>query len=577
VRTKLPALPPKRQGPTHRWQVIVVLGLMALVFTADGFSQKPQAQLPKIYIDTTYNLPTGGTTWAAHSAAQLNSALKSAQPGDVIVLDAGVTYTGNWQLPQKSNPNNKWIYITTSAYSSLPAPGTRVAISDAANMPKLVSPGNTSVIMMLNGANHYRFVGIEMYPNSNYPAGCPGTRNCTMANFIGGLYPPNPLPDSIFVDRCYFHGTPTQDVQGGFLMNGSNMAIVDSYFDDIHMLMTDSWGAGANISPGPIKIVNNFIAASSENIIFGGGGGGYGGYLTSDIEIRNNYLFKPLSWVPLSTTTHTLVVKNAFEVKAGQRILFDSNLIENVWAGGQLGNAIGLSVRTGQSGDFAVSNDITITNNVLKNVVWFVNGTALDDLCGTSSYPACTNPGSQARWNITNNLVTFYDPTALGGSNNIALSLQPSLNHFTGKGGHMHDIVFQHNTFVQNGSHPCWAGVYFGTGILTAPDPTAPLTDNIWLQDNVFCKQPYGAWGYTPAQLVNYMSSPSSPPYDINARFTGNVMQKQADPTYTWTPNNLVTAATTYVNPPTDYTLLSPSWGYTTDGKSAGVDVTKLP
>ena len=175
-----------------------------------------------------------------------------------------------------------------------------MAISDAANMPKLVSPGNTPVVMMLNGANHYRFVGIEMYPNSNYPTGCPGTRNCTMANFIGGIYPPNPLPDSIFVDRCYFHGTPTQDVQGGFLMNGSNMAIVDSYFDDIHMLATDSWGAGANVSPGPIKIVNNFIAASSENIIFGGGGGGYGGYLPSDIEIRNNYLFKPLSWVPLS-------------------------------------------------------------------------------------------------------------------------------------------------------------------------------------------------------------------------------------------------------------------------------------
>ena len=135
--------------------------------------------------------------------------------------------------------------------------------------------------------------------------------------------------------------------------------------------------------------------------------GGYGGYLPSDIEIRNNYLFKPLSWVPLSCSPsssppgtcpnpiNSLVVKNAFEVKAGQRILFDGNIIENVWAGGQLGNSIGLSVRTGQSGDFAVSNDITVTNNVLKNVVWFVNGTALDDLCGTSSYPACTNPGSR--------------------------------------------------------------------------------------------------------------------------------------------------------------------------------------
>ena len=152
--------------------------------------------------------------------------------------------------------------------------------------------------------------------------------------------------------------------------------------------------------------------------------------------------------------------------------MFDGNIIENVWAGGQLGNSIGLTVRTGQSGDFAVSNDITITNNVLKNVVWFVNGTALDDLCGTSSYPACTNPGSQARWNISNNLVTFYDPTVMGGNRNYSLTLQPSLNHFTGAGGQIHDIVFQHNTMVQNGSHPCYAGVYFGTGILVAPNST---------------------------------------------------------------------------------------------------------
>jgi hypothetical protein len=552
-------------------------GLAAvLVLAMSASAQKPVAELPRVYIDTTYSLPTGGTTWAAHTASQFTTALSSSAPGDVIVLDAGVTYSGNWQLPVKSNPNNKWIYITTSAYSSLPAPGTRVAISDAANMPKLVSPGYTPMIMMNNGANHFRFVGIEMYPNSNYPSGCPTTRNCQMSNFIGSLYPPEPLPDSIFVDRCYMHGTSTQDIQLGFSMNGSNMAIVDSYVDDVHMLATDSVGVGANISPGPIKIVNNFIAAATENVYFGGGGGGYGGYLTSDIEIRNNYIFKPLSWVPLSCLAsdpmcpnpiNSLVVKNAFEVKEGQRILFDGNLIENVWAGGQLGNALALSVRTGQSGDFAVSNDITVTNNVWKNVLWFANGTALDDLCGTSSYPNCHNPGSQARWNISNNLVTFFDPTAMGGaaSHNYALTLQPSFNFFTQQIGQVHDIVFQHNTFVQNGSHSCYAGVYFGTGNLSSPGLT-PLTDNIWLIDNVFCRQPYGQWGYTPAQLVNYMSSPSTPPYDINARFTGNVLQQQSDPLYAWMPNNVVT--TNLVLDP-DYTLVSPTVT-TTDGKQAG-------
>jgi len=580
LHTKSLVLRPMSQGHTHRWQVLVVLGLLAFGFSANGFSQKPQAQLPTVYIDTTYNLPAGGTTWAAHTSAQLSSALRTSQPGDVIVLDAGVTYIGNFQLPQKSNPSNKWIYITTSAYSSLPAPGTRVGIPDAVNMPKIISPGNTPDFLMLGGANHFRFVGIEMMANSNYPSGCPATRNCTTANFIGINYPPNPLPDSIFVDRCYLHGGPTQDIQGGFLMNGSNMAIVDSYVDDIHYLATDSWGVGANISPGPIKIVNNFIAASSENIIFGGGGGGYGGFLPSDIEIRNNYLFKPLSWVPLSMTTHTLFVKNAFECKACSRLLFDNNTIENVWAGGQLGNAIGLTVRTGQSGNFAVVSDITITNNVLKNVVWFVNTLAIDDTCGPGGpYPSCTNPGSQARWNISNNLVTFFDPTALGGGNNIGIALQPSLNRFTGGGGQMHDIVFQHNTLIQNGSHPCWAGVYFGVGNFTTP-PSNGLTSNIWILDNVLCGQPYGSWGFDLTALKKHMGMPNVAPNDVTQRYYGNVMYV---PTGTkvqvFTPHNYSTTLPfVFVDPATfNYQLMSPYWTDTSDGTLTGVDMTKLP
>lgn len=90
------------------------------------------------------------------------------------------------------------------------------------------------------------------------------------------------------------------------------------------------------------------------------------------------------------------VEKNAFELKSAQRVLFDSNLVENVWAGGQMGFAIVLTVRSTQSGDFAVVNDVTITNNVLKNVVSGVNTLAKDDQCGVAPYINCKNAGSQA-------------------------------------------------------------------------------------------------------------------------------------------------------------------------------------
>ena len=109
-----------------------------------------------------------------------------------------------------------------------------------------------------------------------------------------------------------------------------------------------------------------------------------------------------------------MVIKNGFELKSAQRVLFDSNTIENVWKNGQLGFAIVLTVRSAQSGDIAVVNDVTITNNLLKNVVAGINTNSRDNQCGVAPYTKCQNAGSQARWNIINNLILFYDPTAAG-------------------------------------------------------------------------------------------------------------------------------------------------------------------
>ena len=81
-----------------RWQAVVTTALVVSIFTVSAIAQKPVAALPQVYINTTYSLPTGGTTWAAHTSAQLSSAIRSSVPGDVIVLDAGATYSGAFQF-----------------------------------------------------------------------------------------------------------------------------------------------------------------------------------------------------------------------------------------------------------------------------------------------------------------------------------------------------------------------------------------------------------------------------------------------------------------------------------------------
>ena len=556
---------------------------IALILALSGLAtaQKPVAHLPQVYINSTYNLPTGGTTWAVHTSAQLSSAITASAPGDVIVLDAGATYRGSFVLPAKANPNNKWIYVVSSAIASLPA-GTSVSPASAVNMPKIVTPTVAAAFQVNGGANHWRLIGLELTAASNYPAGCPGNgQNCMTYFLMGSQSNPTPEPDSITIDRCYIHGSPTQDLQSAVQMHASSYAVVDSYIDDVHMKGTDSVGLLSCWSPGPIKITNNYVAASSENILFGGCAGPSTPWVPSDITVTGNYLFKPLAWVPLSTGTGAaMVVKDAFELKSAQRVLFDSNTIENVWAAGQTGFAIVLTVRTSQSGDIAVVNDVTITNNVLKNVVSGINTAAADNTCSPAyGYPNCHNAGSQDRWYIANNLMTFYDPTQLGGSHNLGFQPQMGTDSINGINVPLRDVVFQHNTMVAAASTPCYQSVYFSTANMVRP--IAHVTTNVWILDNVLCRQPTGDWGYVGASgMTQYMGDPSTPPYDLTQRYYGNVMYvPPGEKLQTWPLHSYATTLPfSYANSAiTNYQILTLKRTDTSDGKLAGINFVALP
>src|SRR5215813_6323315 len=117
-------------------------------------------ELPRVFIDTTYAPPTGRTI-AVPDGGDFQAAIDQAQPGDVITLQAGATYTGNFTLPAKTG--NNWIIIRTSAPdSSLPPPGARITPAYASALPKIVTPNSQPAVATLNGAHHYRFIGLEI-------------------------------------------------------------------------------------------------------------------------------------------------------------------------------------------------------------------------------------------------------------------------------------------------------------------------------------------------------------------------------------------------------------------------------
>ena len=76
---------------------------------------------PAVLLNTTYAAPVGGTIITVNAGDDLQAGLDAAQPGDIVELAAGASFTGNFILPNKPGPG--WIYIRSSAVASLIAEG----------------------------------------------------------------------------------------------------------------------------------------------------------------------------------------------------------------------------------------------------------------------------------------------------------------------------------------------------------------------------------------------------------------------------------------------------------------------
>jgi hypothetical protein len=119
--------------------------------------------------------------------------------------------------------------------------------------------------------------------------------------------------------------------------------------------------------------VNNFLEAAAENILFGGSAGTT---TPTDIEIRHNHLFKPLTWMQgqpgfVGGVNHDpsrcvrfntpgfcpFVVKNLLEFKNAQRVLVEGNILEHTWPGFTQHGAAVLFTAMSQGGKAGNPND----------------------------------------------------------------------------------------------------------------------------------------------------------------------------------------------------------------------------
>jgi hypothetical protein len=340
-------------------------GLPAALPTTSGNYDGP-AELPRISFATTLSdTPAPGITWSAATSAELRQALSQARCGDTVLLQAGATFIGSFVLPAQTCDDQHWIILRSSAPdTSLPPEGTRITpcyagVSSLPGRPSFDCTNTQTVmaklvafkvgpITLAAGASHYRLgPGLEI------------TRRVVRRLNFGLIVKEKNVPaDHIIIDRDWVHGTAQDDTTRGINLSGiTYAAVVDSYFTDFHCMAgigacVDSQaisGGSGTVAMGIWKIDNNFLEAAAENILFGGSAGTM---VPTDIAIQHNHLFKPLTWMPgqpgfvggvnpratRCRKFHTpgycpFIVKNLFELKNAQRLLFEGNVLENVWGG----------------------------------------------------------------------------------------------------------------------------------------------------------------------------------------------------------------------------------------------------
>jgi hypothetical protein len=386
-------------------------------------------QSPKTF-DVPYALPTGGVTYRPATATELQAAFNAANPGDVIVLTAGVTYKGTFILPPaKPNPQNKYVYVISSEMSALKE-GQRInPATDAAHMPKLTFPdaynGNQWVLATNGNSSYWRFNGIEFYHSGvgDYAkTGVLVTLGWKDANpdhhYQGYWSTPTSaadLPDHIVFDRVYIHSNlpvNSSDAEHycevGIEMSGTNLATVNSHISNMRMGGEEAYAIHLYQGVGPYKIVNNYLEASGINFFSGGGDPTITGSIPSDIEFRGNSVYKNPSW---NKAHGFYAVKNLLELKNAVRVLIDGNIFDgSPGTTGDYGNGITITPRNqGGKAPWSTVGDVTFTNNIVKNVAVGMKIASND---GNFSNPALSgySPASRLqRLKVSNNAFVNVD------------------------------------------------------------------------------------------------------------------------------------------------------------------------
>jgi hypothetical protein len=235
--------------------------------------------------------PASAATIYVPSGGDLQAALNTAQAGDVITLEPGATYVGNFTLPNKG-ALGAFITIRSAAPdSALPPDGVRITPAYAAALPKIRSANSMSALRTTAATNHWKLMFLEFQANlSGYgdiiELGMGDSTQTQLAQ----------VPYALVVDRVYVHGDPAMGQKRGIALNSSDTQILNSYISDCKAVGQDTQALGGFNGPGNYVIENNYLEAAAENFLLGGSDPPIPNLVTTNVTFRGNYLAKPIAW-----------------------------------------------------------------------------------------------------------------------------------------------------------------------------------------------------------------------------------------------------------------------------------------
>jgi hypothetical protein len=389
------------------------------------------------------------------AGTNLQEAIDRARPGDVLTLEPGATYVGNFVLPPK--PGDQYITIRTADADGLPRAGQRVLPLHTLRLAKLRSPNSDPALRTAAGAHHWRIQSLEFLPTQNGAGDIVrlGDGSAAQSDLAQ-------VPHDLALDRCYIHGDGAAGQKRGIALNSASTTITNSYISEIKAAGQDSQAIAGWNGPGPYTIENNYLEAAGENFILGGSDPPIAGLVAQDVVFRRNHLSKPLAW-----RKERWQVKNLFELKNARRVLVEGNLMEYVWREAQAGYAILLTPRNQDGGaPWVRVEDVTIRKNLVRHA-----GGGIQIIGEDSNHPS----GSTSRVRLSDNLFYDIDSGQWGGTGAFAL---------IGEGPS--DITIEHNTVSQSG-HIVLA--YGGT-----KQEPKPITGFVF-RDNLIRHNEYGVFG----------------------------------------------------------------------------------